>query len=103
MICRRPGARNPSCVVSGITFTRNCSSHLPTMKTKLLLIAVLGLAVTGAFAAKAVSSAASVEVTFSNPEKFSDVKEDYYDSGRARETILDELKSHIVSRAAKLL
>ena len=65
------------------------------MKTKLLLVAVLGLAVGGAVqAANSTKPAAPVTVTFVSPEKFTDVK-DMMDSERDRDRVLAVLKEHI--------
>ena len=74
------------------------------MKTKLPLLVVLGLVSVGAaFAASGDKPAATVVVTFVAPEKFADVKDDYFDSDRGRDALLSQLKEHIESRAAKYL
>jgi hypothetical protein len=74
------------------------------MKTKLSLMVVLGVVAVGAaVAASADKPAATVEVTFVAPEKFTDVKEDYMDSEKGREALLSELKQHLEKRGAKLL
>jgi hypothetical protein len=76
------------------------------MKTKHLASVLIGMIAAGGLAAATASvekPASPVEVTFVAPEKFTDVKNSYMDSDRDRDYILDQLKEHIVSRAAKQL
>ncbi len=74
------------------------------MKTKLLLMGLLGLAAAGvAFAAKANKPTPSIEVTFIAPENFRDAKQDSMDSERGRDAILAQLKEHLVTTAAQYL
>jgi hypothetical protein len=65
---------------------------------------VLGLVAVGAaVAASTDKPAATVEVTFVAPEKFTDAKEDYMDSEKGRDALLSELKQHLEKRGAKHL
>jgi hypothetical protein len=74
------------------------------MKIKLLLIAFLGLiGCSVALAASADQADSPVKVTFLEPENFTDLKHAYMDSDRGRDALVDELKKHILSRAAKYL
>lgn len=74
------------------------------MKTKLPLMVLLGLVVVGAaVAARTDKPVGAVEVTFVDPEKFIDVKDDYMESDRGREALLSELKEHLMTRGAKYL
>lgn len=74
------------------------------MKTKFSLLMILGVVTAGAaMAASADKPAATVEVTFVAPEKFTDVKDNYMDSERGREALLTELKTHLETRAPKYL
>jgi hypothetical protein len=67
-------------------------------------MAVLGLmAVGAAVAASTDQPAATVEVTFVAPDKFTDAKDDYMDTEKGRDAILAELKEHLVKRGAKLV
>jgi hypothetical protein len=71
------------------------------MKTKLPLMVVFGLVAVGAaVAASADKPAATVEVTFVAPEKFTDVKDDYMESEKGRDALLSELKQHLEKRGA---
>ncbi len=74
------------------------------MKTSYYLIAVLGLAVLGTASAKdkeREAAASKVDVTFVDPEKFSDVKADMMNSDSGRNAILDQLKEHMQITAAR--
>lgn len=74
------------------------------MKTKLSLFALVSLFAAGSvLAATPAKPASAVDVTFASPEKFTDVKDDYMDSERGRDAVLDQLKEHLVSRAGKYL
>jgi hypothetical protein len=74
------------------------------MKTKLLLIASLGLVVAGgAFAAEASKPVSPIEVTFVAPEKFTDVRDDIMESERGRDALLEQLKDHLVKRGTRFL
>ena len=73
------------------------------MKTsRMLFSAVLGLAAAGmACAADAAGKPVGVraDVTFVQPEKFSDVRDAYSPSEMGRNGILDQLRDYIVNRA----
>lgn len=74
------------------------------MKTKLPLMVLFGLVSVGAaVAARTEKPAATVDVTFVAPEKFTDVKDDYMDSDKGRDAVLGQLKDHLVSTAARYL
>lgn len=74
------------------------------MKTKLLLIALFGLAASAAVsAAKADKPASPIEVTFIAPEKFTDAKEGALDSERGRDALLAQLKEHLMATAVPYL
>jgi hypothetical protein len=73
------------------------------MKTKLLLVASLGLVVGGAFAADAGKPVSPVAVTFVAREKFTDVRDDFMESEKGRDAILDDLKDHLVKRGTQHL
>ena len=81
------------------------------MKTPALLSASL-VALTvalPAFAAPEASKsdkpapASRVQVEYVDPEKFTDVKDDYFGSEKGRDNYLDQLKEYIEQRAAKRL
>lgn len=75
-----------------------------TMKTKLPLLVVLGLVSVGAaLAARTDAPAATVDVTFVDPEKFTDAKEDSMESAKGRDALLDQLKQHLVTHGARFL
>lgn len=72
------------------------------MKTKISLMVLLGLVSVGAaVAAKPDKPAATVDVTFVAPEKFTDVRTDYSDSEKNRDALLDQLKEHLVKIASR--
>jgi hypothetical protein len=74
------------------------------MKTKLPLMAFLGLMTAGAVMAGRTDkpvAPANVDVTFVAPEKFSDVRDDYMDSDKGREAMLDQLKEHLVTTGSR--
>ncbi|MBI3885942.1 MAG: DUF3016 domain-containing protein [Opitutae bacterium] len=74
------------------------------MKTKTLLFATLSLVAAGALSAAASAPPSSqVDVTFVQPEKFTDAKTEAYDSDRGREQILGEIKSYVEKRAGHYL
>lgn len=74
------------------------------MKPKLPLLVLLGFATLGpAVAATPDKAASSIQVTFVAPEKFTDVKDYYLDTERGRDALLEQLKEHIVARAARFL
>ena len=74
------------------------------MKIKLPLIALLGLVGwSAALAASADKADSPVKVTFAEPENFTDLKYAYMDTDRGRDALVDELKQHILARAAKYL
>lgn len=64
------------------------------MSTKILFVAICALAVNGALRAAETAKPATsrVEVTFVQAENFTDCKDEYSDSGRAREHILAEIQ-----------
>lgn len=72
------------------------------MKTpRLLLPVVFGLAAAGALSAADVAAPAPrTEVTFVQPEKFADVKDDYLGSDKGRDAILSQLRDHLIKQAA---
>ena len=66
------------------------------MKTKILLVAVFVLAASGgASGADGVRPASRVEVIFVEPEKFTDLKDERSDSGRARDHLMAEIRGEI--------
>jgi hypothetical protein len=75
------------------------------MKTKLPRLLVLGLVSTGAAlaAVRADKPKATIEVTFVAPEKFTDAKDDYIESERGRDALLNQLRDHLVSQGARFL
>jgi hypothetical protein len=74
------------------------------MKTKMILLALLGLvACNGAWAAQVAGADSPVLVTFIEPENFRDAKSEYLDTARGRDAVLAELKQHIIKRAAGYL
>ena len=74
------------------------------MKIKLSLIVIFGLvAISAAVAASPDEASSPVNVTFLAPEKFTDVKDYYLDTERGRDALLDQLREHIMTRAAKYL
>lgn len=74
------------------------------MKTKLLPSVFLGMLAAGAlFAASAEKPVPATDVTFVEPEKFTDVKNRQMDDSRDRDYLLEQLKDHLVSRSAKYL
>ena len=71
------------------------------MKTLRFLFPVLGLltgSVVGAAPAKP-AEAPRAQVTFTHPEKFTDVKEDQFGSEKGRNGILDQIRDYIVQQA----
>lgn len=68
-----------------------------------LLLAVVSAPVMPAESAVSAEAGARVEVTFVNPEKFTDVKDSSFGTEREREDILALLKEYLVERGAKLL
>ncbi len=77
------------------------------MKTKFAvaaaLLAVVCAPVFPADSAVSAEAGARVEVTFVNPEKFTDVKDSDFGTERQREDILALLKEFLVERAPKFL
>lgn len=81
-----------------------CVTHL-IMKTSHFLL-VCALAVAGAGAARAfdpVKGPSSVEVTYFEKEKFTDVKDGWSGTDRGRDDTLATLKEYITQRATKNL
>jgi hypothetical protein len=63
------------------------------MRTKILFVAVCALAVSGILrAAESTKPVSRVAVTFVQVENYTDCKDEYTDSGRAREHILAEIQ-----------
>jgi hypothetical protein len=73
------------------------------MKTFHILLAVLGLASGGALRADDTKSAPRVDVAYVNPEKFTDVKDNYFFPEQGRDEYLRTLKEHIEKRANKYI
>ena len=74
------------------------------MNPKLLLVFACGLiAVCAARAAETAKPAAQVNITFVSPEKFTDLKSGTMDTGRDRDQLLREIKSHMESLALNYL
>jgi Protein of unknown function (DUF3016) len=76
------------------------------MKTKIVVTALLlAAACAPAYPADSTTSAQAsrVEVTFVNPEEFTDVKDSHMASERDRESILTLIKEYLVERGGKLL
>ena len=74
------------------------------MKTLHFLLVVLGLASCGALRADDTKpDTPRVDVVFVNPEKFTDVRDSYSDTGRFRDERLGELKEHIEKYANKYI
>lgn len=70
----------------------------------MLLVFACGMAaVTAVHAATSSKPAAQVTVRFVSPEKFTDVKDEFADSGRNRDWVLGELKTQIESQARNYL
>ena len=67
------------------------------------LLAVVSAPVLPAESAGSAEAGARVEVTYVNPEKFTDVKDSNFGTEREREDILALLKEYLVERATKLL
>ncbi|HXB01566.1 MAG TPA: DUF3016 domain-containing protein [Opitutaceae bacterium] len=75
------------------------------MKTLRLLLPVLGLIACGAVRADDTKStpAPRVDVVYVNPEKFTDLRDSYADTGRFRDEYLGDLKEHIEKKANKYI
>ena len=70
------------------------------MKTKFILFVALGLVATAVLAAADSPKPASrVEITFVQPEKFTDAKNEAYASDRGREQILATIKTYAEQKA----
>lgn len=66
------------------------------MKTRLLTIATAGLMLASVVWAKEEPAKASrIEVSFVEPDKFTDFKQDYYDSDRGRDHLIQQLTAHL--------
>ena len=72
------------------------------MKTSCYLAAIVGLVIFGSTRA-ADKPASPVEVTFVDPQNFTDVKDDVMDSDRGREYLLGQLKDELQKSAGKSL
>lgn len=67
-------------------------------------MALLGLALFGiAWAANAEMADSSVQVTFFEPENFTDTKDSYLGTNTGSSAVLAELKKHLINRAANYL
>ncbi|QYM78635.1 DUF3016 domain-containing protein [Horticoccus luteus] len=75
------------------------------MKTFRLLFTVLPLLTAGALLAapSASKDSSRVNVTFSHPEKFTDVKEDQFGSEKGRDAILEQIRDYIDQRAPRYM
>jgi hypothetical protein len=74
------------------------------MKTLRLFSAALGLLAAGALrASDAVVPAARTEIIYDHPEKFTDVRDASLPSDSGRDSILADLRSHLVSRMSRLV
>jgi hypothetical protein len=72
------------------------------MKTKLLLVAAFAVVAGGVVhAADSAKPASRVEVIFVQPEKFTDLKDEYMDSGRAREHYMAEIQGQVEQLARR--
>ncbi len=77
------------------------------MKTLFLTAAALALFCAGslqaAAAPKPAKPAPKAEVVFDHPDKFTDVKDDYFPTDRGRDGILEQIRSCIVAQAEYLV
>jgi len=73
------------------------------MKTLHVLLAVLGLASCGALRADDTKPAPRVDVVYVNPDKFTDVTDDYFFPDLGRDDHLSTLKQHIEAQADKYI
>jgi hypothetical protein len=73
------------------------------MKTFRFLLAILGLASGVGLRADDTKPAPRVDVVYVNPEKFTDVKDNYYFRDEGRDEYLGDLKEHIEKRANKYI
>jgi hypothetical protein len=73
------------------------------MKTFHFLLAVLGLASCGALRADDTKPAPRVDVVYVNPEKFTNVTDDYFFPDEGRDEYLRTLKQHIEAHADKYI
>lgn len=77
-----------------------------TISLRLLLASLLGFAAAGqGLAAERAKSTANIDVQFSHPEKFTDVKDSDQDTDNERggANFLPQIKEHIEQQAAALL
>lgn len=78
------------------------ANAIHAMKTKIILFVALGLVATGVLAAADSPKPVSrVEITFVQPEKFTDAKNEAYDSDRGREQILAAIKTFAEKTAGR--
>ena len=68
----------------------------------IIWLAALGAAPLATFAADTTNNA-HVQVTFQDPENFTDVKDDQFGTEKGREQYLSELRKHIERRAESLI
>jgi len=73
------------------------------MKTLRLLLTLSLAGAAALFAADKQTPSSRVEVTFTDPEKFTDVKDSYFGSDKGRDATLEEFRDFITKRAEKLL
>jgi hypothetical protein len=72
--------------------------------THLLLAAVLGLGAGGAvFAADAPATDSRVQVNFSHPDKFTDIRDSYAATDKGEAANLDSIRSYLQDKAAGYL
>ncbi|HXN34760.1 MAG TPA: DUF3016 domain-containing protein [Opitutaceae bacterium] len=74
------------------------------MKALRLFSAALGLLAAGAIrASDAPAAPRRTEVIFDHPEKFTDVRDSSMPSDRGRDSILSEIREHLVARTASMI
>jgi hypothetical protein len=73
------------------------------MKTLRLFSAALGLLAAGALRASEAATAPRTEVIFDHPEKFRDVRDANIPSDSGRDSILAEIRNHLVEKASSLV
>jgi hypothetical protein len=74
-----------------------------TMKTLRFLLAVLGLASCGALRADDTKPAHRVDVVYVNPDKFTDVRDNYFFTGIGHDEYLDTFKHHLENHEDKYI
>lgn len=85
------------------TLSHRDKQYLHPMKT-IRLFLILALAGAGAaFAGDKKVPTSRVEVNFTDPENFTDVKDSSFGTEKGREAVLSEIREYITKRANKLL